>query len=55
MDENVISWNLPNVVSILLMFMIIWIIFGSIGHFFFRNSSSSDDTNVVAQPQVLGV
>lgn len=40
MDETVISWNLPNIISVVLMVMIIWIVFGFIGHFVFRSGAS---------------
>lgn len=39
MDETVISWNLPNVITFLMMLAIIWIIFGFVGHFVFRAGS----------------
>ena len=41
MNETVISWNLPNIITFLLMIAIIWMVFGAIGHIFVRNSSSS--------------
>ena len=36
MDENLISWNLPNVITLLFMILILWMIGGAIGHFFVR-------------------
>jgi hypothetical protein len=41
MDETVISWNLPNVISVILMVLIIWIAFGFVGHFVFRKGGSA--------------
>lgn len=57
MDETVISWNVANVISILLMLLIIWIVFGAIGHFVFRTGSKGPNTTVSVAPpqQVLGV
>lgn len=57
MDETVISWNLPNVISIIFMLMIIWIVFGMVGHFVFRQGSSSNTVAITTTPetQVLGV
>lgn len=41
MEESVISWNLPNIVTVILMVMIIWILFGAVGHFVFRQGGKS--------------
>lgn len=58
MEENVISWNLPNVISVIAMLLIIWIVFGAVGHFVFRTGAKTATTTSVlgAQPQsqVLG-
>jgi hypothetical protein len=55
MNETVISWNLPNVVSVILMVLIIWIVFGFIGHFVFRQgggSSTGSQTINAATPSL---
>lgn len=50
MEESVISWNLPNIISILLMVMIIWIVFGMVGHFVFRQGGSPAPASGGSQP-----
>jgi hypothetical protein len=45
MDETVISWNLPNIISVILMLMIIWMAFGFVGHFVFRKGGTAKKTN----------
>lgn len=32
MNENVLSWNLPNFISVALMMVIIWLVFGFGSH-----------------------
>jgi hypothetical protein len=58
MEENVISWNLPNVISVIMMLLIIWIVFGAVGHFVFRQGAKTATVTSVlgATPpaQVLG-
>lgn len=41
MNETVISWNLVNIITFLLMIAIIWMIFGAIGHIFVRNAPTT--------------
>lgn len=50
MDETVISWNLPNIISVILMVLIIWIVFGFVGHFVFRNGGKQPATAGGSQP-----
>lgn len=50
MEESVISWNLPNIISIILMVMIIWIVFGMVGHFVFRQGGKSAPSGGASQP-----
>lgn len=41
MNEGLISWNVPNIISVILMILIIWIVFGGVGHFVFRTGAKS--------------
>jgi len=50
MDETVISWNLPNIISVILMVMIIWIAFGMVGHFVFRQGAAKATPQGGSQP-----
>lgn len=34
--ENLISWSIPNFVTIVLMIAIIWVVIGSLGHLLVR-------------------
>jgi len=36
MDENLLTWNFPNFVTIILMIVTLWVIAGLVGHFLFR-------------------
>lgn len=40
MKENIISWNLPNLVSIIFMIAILWVVIGAVGHIFVRSKSA---------------
>lgn len=39
-SENLISWNIPNFVSIVLMIAIIWVVIGTAGHLLVRGPAS---------------
>ena len=39
-NENVISWNVPNVISIWLMVALLWTVLGIGSHLLFRKKSS---------------
>lgn len=56
-EESVISWNLPNVVTVIMMLLIIWVVLGGLGHFLFRGRNMAQATvaPTVLDPQVLGV
>jgi hypothetical protein len=49
--ESLISWNIPNFVSFVLMIALIWVIIGTLGHVFIRQPSkravkaTNDNTN----------
>ena len=54
--ESLISWNLPNFVTIVLMLAIIWVVVGAAGHLFVRGpaqrkaASGVNGSNVTAAP-----
>lgn len=37
MGENIISWNIPNFVTIVTMVAVIWVVLGFASHLFRRN------------------
>jgi hypothetical protein len=47
MNENVISWNLPNFITIMLMVALLWAGVGFLSHFF-RGASSVMKTGAAA-------
>lgn len=42
MEERILTWNLPNVVSIWLMIIILWTATGILSHLLFRKGASSN-------------
>lgn len=41
-SENVISWNVPNVVTIWLMLALLWVALGVVSHFVWRKPRSGN-------------
>lgn len=57
-NESLISWNIPNFISIVLMMAIVWVIIGTAGHLLVRRPASrraSAGTNTTAAPGGLVV
>lgn len=45
-SENVLSWNVPNVVSIWLMVALLWVFMGIGSHFLRRGKSAPSGTGI---------
>lgn len=45
MDERIITWNLPNLVSIWLMIILLWVTVGFVSHLVFRKGKSGNNSN----------
>jgi hypothetical protein len=60
-DENLLSWNIPNFVTIVLMIALLWCALGFLGHIFIRrpkatSSAATASASVTAtETQVTGV
>lgn len=59
MDENLISWNPRNFITVVLMLGIIWVILGTVGHVFFRapvvaKGKGGNRANIGMTPATLG-
>ena len=56
-SEGLITWNLPNVITFILMLAIIWIVGGTLGHVFIRQPArkATNATNTTVAPNGVAV
>lgn len=57
-SESLISWNIPNFVTFVLMIAIVWVVMGTAGHLLIRQPASrraATGTNTMAAPGGLQV
>lgn len=47
-DEQLLSWNIPNFISVALMLALIWCALGFLGHMVFRKPSTAAKRSAVA-------